>query len=71
MGVFELIVDLLTGSPGDWGEGNKDRLKRDAKATGVSTSEAAKAQHAARDDAAKEGGWGVPFDRHGSHGPHK
>jgi len=35
-----------------------------AKDTDTSTSKASEAWHDARDDAAKEGGWGVPSDRH-------
>lgn len=35
-----------------------------AKDTGRSTSEVSRAWHTARDDAAKEGGWGVPDNRH-------
>lgn len=35
-----------------------------AKDTGVSSSEVSKNWHKARDDAAEEGGWGVPKDRH-------
>lgn len=34
--------------------------------TGDSTSKVSEAWHDARDDAAEEGGWGVPKDRHGS-----
>ena len=36
-----------------------------ARDTDSSTSQVAEAWHAARDDAAEEGGWGVPADRHG------
>ena len=37
-----------------------------AKDTNVSTKEVSSTWHQARDDAAKEGNWGVPKDRHGS-----
>lgn len=37
-----------------------------AKDTDSSTRDVSSAWHDARDDAAKEGGWGVPADRHGS-----
>lgn len=37
-----------------------------AKDTGSSASQVKEAWHDARDDAAKEGGHGVPTDRHGS-----
>jgi len=37
-----------------------------AKETDTSTSKVSEAWHDARDDAAEEGGWGVPEDRHGS-----
>jgi hypothetical protein len=37
-----------------------------SKDTGDSTSKVSEAWHDARDDAAEEGGWGVPEDRHGS-----
>ena len=36
--------------------------------TGASTGKVSQAWHQARDDAAKEGGWGVPKDRHGGNG---
>lgn len=40
--------------------------KKDAaKDCDTSVKEVSKAHHQARDDAAKEGGWGVPEDRHG------
>ena len=35
-----------------------------AKDTDTSTGKTSEAWHDARDDAAKEGGWGVPSDRH-------
>ncbi len=35
-----------------------------AKATDASTSKVSEAWHQAKDDAAKEGGWRVPADRH-------
>lgn len=39
--------------------------QKDAKKeTDATTKEAKSAWHTARDDAAKEGGWGVPEDRH-------
>ena len=37
-----------------------------AKETGSSVKDTSAAWHQARDDAAKEGGWGVPADRHSS-----
>jgi len=37
-----------------------------AKDTSSSTSKVSEAWHQAREDAAKEGGWGVPADRHAS-----
>lgn len=37
-----------------------------ARDTGVSTSQVSHAWHEARNDAASEGGHGVPKDRHGS-----
>lgn len=37
-----------------------------ARDTGSSTSKVSEAWHDAREDAAKEGGHGVPADRHGS-----
>jgi hypothetical protein len=40
--------------------------KKDAASdTGSTSKEVSKAWHDARDHAAKEGGWGVPSDRHG------
>lgn len=36
--------------------------------TGASTGKVSEAWHQARDDAAKEGGWGVPKDRHNTGG---
>ena len=36
-----------------------------AKETGASGKETARAWHKAKDDAAEEGGWGVPKNRHG------
>lgn len=43
--------------------------KKDAaKDTDSSTKEVSKAWHEARNDAAKEGGHGVPEDRHGDSG---
>lgn len=35
-----------------------------ARDTDSLTSKVSEAWHSARDDAAKEGGWGVPADRH-------
>lgn len=37
-----------------------------ARDTGDSTSKVSESWHKARDDAAEEGGWGVPKDRHDS-----
>lgn len=37
-----------------------------ARDTDTSTGKVSEAWHQAREDAAKEGGWGVPKDRHGS-----
>lgn len=37
-----------------------------ARDTDSSSSKVSEAWHDARDDAAEEGGWGVPKDRHGS-----
>jgi len=43
-----------------------DYTKKDAaKDTEASGKETARAHHQAREDAAKEGGWGVPKNRHG------
>ena len=40
--------------------------KKDAaEDTDSSTKDVSRAWHDARDDAAEEGGWGVPADRHG------
>jgi hypothetical protein len=39
-----------------------------AKLTDSTPKEVTEAWHAARDDAAREGGWGVPKNRHGSSG---
>lgn len=39
-----------------------------ARDTGVSVKETSHAWHDARDDAAKDGGHGVPADRHGDGG---
>lgn len=39
-----------------------------AKDTNTSTGKVSEAWHDARDDAAKEGGWGVPADRHSDKG---
>ncbi len=51
-------------SKGEYGGGYS---KSDAaKDTDSSTSKVSEAWHTARDDAAKEGGWGVPADRHDS-----
>jgi len=43
------------------GYGKKDA----AQDTDSSTKDVSRAWHDARDDAAEEGGWGVPADRHG------
>ena len=49
---------------GEYGGGyDKSDAARD---TDSSTGKVSEAWHQARDDAAKEGGWGVPADRHGS-----
>ncbi len=49
---------------GEYGGGySKDDAARE---TDTSTSKASEAWHDARDHAGKEGGWGVPKDRHGS-----
>ncbi|MCK6463009.1 MAG: hypothetical protein L6Q29_04325 [Candidatus Pacebacteria bacterium] len=39
-----------------------------AKDTNTSTSKVSEAWHDARDDAAKDGKWGIPSDRHGDKG---
>ena len=39
--------------------------KDTARETNSTMKEVKEASHQARDDAAKEGGWGVPEDRHG------
>lgn len=55
---------MIDMGKGEYGGGYD---KKDAsKDTGDSTGKVSEAWHDARDDAAKEGGWGVPEDRHGS-----
>lgn len=49
---------------GEYG-GGYDKVDA-SKDTGDSVSKVSEAWHEAREDAAKEGGWGVPKDRHGS-----
>ena len=58
-------MDRVGDTPkGEYGGGyGKGDAARD---TGASTSQVSQAWHDARDDAAREGGHGVPSDRHGS-----
>jgi len=50
---------------------SKYSKKNAAKDTKTSTSKVSKAWHDARNDAAKEGGHGVPSNRHGAGGGNK
>jgi len=47
---------------------SKYTKKDAARDTGTSVKKVSQAWHDARDDAAKEGGWGVPRDRHSGSG---
>jgi len=46
------------------GKGNSDFSKDVGKETGASQRQVSESGHAARDDMAREGGWGIPSNRH-------